>query len=82
LFDKETELATQICSALKGLGYDAQLNQPWAGNVGLGIILEKNQKLHKRAIAFEFNQMFASQAGWRNTLVNNLVTIFKNLNLV
>jgi len=48
LFDKETELATQICSALKGLGYDAQLNQPWAGNVGLGIILEKKSKIAQK----------------------------------
>jgi len=82
LFDKDTELGHQICSALKDLGYDAQLNQPWAGNVGLGIIIEKTQQKHKRTIAFELNQSFAGQAGWRNTLVNNLAKIFKNLNLV
>eukprot|EP01121_Diplochlamys_sp_Union-15-3_P012468 TRINITY_DN3736_c0_g1_i7.p1 TRINITY_DN3736_c0_g1~~TRINITY_DN3736_c0_g1_i7.p1 ORF type:complete len:111 (-),score=8.65 TRINITY_DN3736_c0_g1_i7:102-434(-) len=83
LFDAAKELATQVCNELVLSGYDARLNEPWAGNVGMGRILnELENKNYKRILAFEFNQKYLSTPGWLDNVVDTLVKIFHKVGLV
>jgi len=81
LFDKDEELASQICMCLKKHGYDARLNEPWSSKPVLQKHTSNTHKLaydyNKKFITLEFRQDLVAQKDWRQKVLGVLISFFE-----
>jgi len=70
----------QMTAALKELGYDARLNEPWSGKEGFMYSADWHARDHQsKALMIEVRQDLLVQAEWRARFVPQLVAILADL---
>jgi len=69
-----------MTAALKELGYDARLNEPWSGKEGFMYSADWHARdHHSKALMIEVRQDLLVQPEWRARFVPQLVSILANL---
>jgi len=75
LFDEDPELGEELFRALDDGRYDLRRNEPWSGYGGLMYSPQSHaRRFGLRAVELELRQDLATQAAWRDELVERVAT--------
>jgi predicted N-formylglutamate amidohydrolase len=76
--DADESLAVPLVALLRRAGYDARLNEPWSGKLGLMYAADSVAiPPHRRALMLEFRQDLCVQPEWRRRVMNHLIWFFR-----
>jgi predicted N-formylglutamate amidohydrolase len=74
----DESLAVPLVALLRRAGYDARLNEPWSGKLGLMYAADSvATPPHRRALMLEFRQDLCVQTDWRRRVMNHLIWFFR-----